>query len=253
MKIGLVQFSPVWENKEETINKIETLIKNLNEKVDLLVFPEMTLTGFTMHADKFGEEIDGIGMKYFMSLSNRLKTNLFFGIIEKKEKSFYNSLIHMDKNNLITACYRKIHPFTHTKEDKFYSAGDELVITKIDQTKFGLSICYDLRFPELFRLYAKKGVEVIINIANWPVDRIEHWKILLKARAVENQCFVIGVNRTGSDPYFNYNGFSAIIDPLGNILTINENEEKIIICEIDINVVNDIRNKLRFLNDIKLI
>ncbi|MEG8945672.1 carbon-nitrogen family hydrolase [Rosettibacter firmus] len=253
MKAGLVQFSPVWENKDESIKKIETLIDKLNEKPDLLIFPEMTLTGFTMHSNKFAEEIDGSGMKYFMKLASELKTHIFFGIIEKNDSKFYNSLIHLDRNGLITAYYRKIHPFTHTKEDKFYSAGNEIVITKIDQAKIGLSICYDLRFPELFRLYAKQKVELIINIANWPIDRIEHWKTLLKARAIENQCFIIGVNRTGNDPYFNYNGNSAVVDPSGNILVINENEEKIILCDINLDLVEEIRNKLQFLNDIKLI
>ncbi len=253
MKAGLVQFSPVWENKEESINKINNLISILNDKVDLLIFPEMTLTGFTMHSIQFKEEIDGIGMKYFINLASKLKTHLFFGIIENYNDKFYNSLVHIDKNGLISAYYRKIHPFTHTKEDKFYSSGEEIVITKIEQIKIGLSICYDLRFPELFRLYAKQRVDLIINIANWPIDRIEHWKTLLKARAIENLCYVIGVNRIGNDPYFQYNGFSMVIDPLGNILNMNENEEKITTCELDLNLVNDTRNKLKFLNDIKLI
>ncbi|MCX7797530.1 MAG: hypothetical protein N2249_02765 [Melioribacter sp.] len=253
MKIGLVQFSPIWENKAASIQKIDFMINSINEKIDLLIFPELTLTGFTMNTNKFAEEIDGEGMKYFIALSKRLKANIFFGIIEKSENVFYNSLIHLDRNGLINACYRKIHPFTHTKEDKFYSAGDEIVITKIEQTKIGLSICYDLRFPELFRLYAKQQAEIMVNIANWPIDRIEHWKTLLKARAIENQCFMLGVNRTGNDPYFQYNGFSAIIDPLGNIIHMAENEEKIIISELDLNKINETRNNFQFLKDIKLI
>lgn len=253
MKVGLVQFSPEWENKKHSIKKIDMIINSLTEKVDLLIFPEMTLTGFTMHTNNFAEEIDGEGMKYFISLASKLKANLFFGIIEKHESKFYNSLIHLDKNGLITACYRKIHPFTHTKEDKFYTPGNEIVITKIEQIKIGLSICYDLRFPELFRLYAKQRVDLIINIANWPINRIEHWKILLRARAIENQCFVIGVNRTGKDPYFEYNGFSAVIDPMGNTIKTGENEEQIILCDLDLLAVNNVRNNLNFLKDIKLI
>jgi len=253
MKIGLVQFSPEWENKEASIQKIERLLNDLSEKVDMLIFPEMTLTGFTMNNNIHAEEIDGIGMKYFLSLAAKLKSNIFFGIIERNGNDIFNSLVHISKEGLITAYYRKIHPFSHTKEDKYYKGGNEPVITKIDQIKIGLSICYDLRFPELFRIYAKQRAEIIINIANWPVDRIEHWKCLLKARAVENQCFMIGVNRIGEDPFCKYNGFSAVFDPMGNEIVINENEEKIITCDIDLNRVNEVRTKLPFLNDIKLI
>lgn len=253
MKAGLVQFSPSWENKEESIQKIEKLLNELSENVDMLIFPEMTLTGFTMHSNIYAEEIDGTGMKYFLSLASKLKTNIFFGIIEKNNNKFFNSLVHLSKEGLIAAYYRKIHPFSYTKEDKFYAGGDEPVITKINQTKIGLSICYDLRFPELFRLYAKQKAEIIINIANWPIDRIEHWKCLLKARAIENQCFMIGVNRIGEDPFCKYNGFSAVFDPMGNEIIINENEEKIITCEIDLNKVTEVRTTLPFLNDIRLI
>ncbi|MBA4405887.1 nitrilase, partial [bacterium] len=184
MKLGLVQYAPVWENPEENILKIEELIKSSNSKFDLLIFPEMTLTGFTMNAEKFAEEIDGVGTKYFMHLAQRIKTDIFAGIIELDGDLKYNSLVHFDSMGLIRARYRKIHPFSRAKEDQYYNAGEEIVITKMDQIKFGLSVCYDLRFPELYRLYSKERVEILIDIANWPVPRIEHWKILLKARAI---------------------------------------------------------------------
>ena len=253
MKVGLVQYSPIWENQEENILKIEDLLKTTNTKFDLLVFPEMTLTGFTMNSEKFAEEIDGIGTQYFLKLSSRLKTNIFAGIIERDGENIYNSLVHFDSLGLIRARYRKIHPFSYAKEDKYYCAGDETVITQIDKIKFGLSVCYDLRFPELYRLYAKNHVEVLIDIANWPIPRIDHWKTLLKARAIENQCFMVGVNRVGSDPFNTYNGCSAVFDPLGNEIILVENEEKIIEAEVDLEKVSATRSKLPFLQDIKLI
>ena len=192
MKLGLLQYSPVWENPEDSILKIEKLLKSSDKNFDLLIFPEMTLTGFTMNSEKFAEEIDGIGTQYFLSLSARLKTNIFAGIIERDGKNIYNSLVHFDSLGLIRARYRKIHPFSYAKEDQFYNAGNETVITQIDKIKFGLSVCYDLRFPELYRLYAKERVDVIIDIANWPIPRIDHWKTLLKSHAIANQCFMIG-------------------------------------------------------------
>ncbi len=252
MKIGLVQFSPAWENPEESILNAEDLLKTSSGKFDALIFPEMTLTGFTMNSEKFAEEIDGISTQYFMKLSGRLKTNIFGGIIEHDGKNIFNSLVHFD-NGIIKARYRKIHPFSFSNEDRNYSAGDEKVITTIDETKIGLSICYDLRFPELYRLYVKERTDILIDIANWPIPRIEHWKTFLKARAIENQCFMIGVNRVGSDPFHQYNGCSAVFDPMGSQIVFAENEEKIIEVVIDLDLVNSTRTKLPFLQDIKLI
>lgn len=253
MKLGLVQYAPVWENPEENILKIEELIKSSNSKFDLLIFPEMTLTGFTMNAEKFAEEIDGVGTKYFIHLAQRIKTDIFAGIIELDGDLKYNSLVHFDSMGLIRARYRKIHPFSRAKEDQFYNAGEEIVITKMEQIKFGLSVCYDLRFPELYRLYSKERVDILIDIANWPVPRIEHWKILLKARAIENQCFMVGVNRVGNDPGNQYNGCSAVFDPMGNEIVMVENSETIIEAEIDIETVGTTRSSLPFLQDIKLV
>jgi len=253
MKIGLIQYNPKWEDPESNISIIDNMIEQLTEKVDLLVLPEMTLTGFTMNPRKFFEELSGIGTQYFTKLSERLKTNIFAGIIEKNNDEYFNSLVHFEENGLIKARYRKVHPFSFANENLHYNAANELVITKIDNVRFGLTICYDLRFPELYRLYAKKGIDVLVNIANWPVTRIDHWRTLLKARAIENQCFMIGVNRVGSDPTLNYSGFSGIYDPLGNELISVVNEEKIIICEVDLNIVEETRKKLPFLEDIKLI
>ncbi len=253
MKLGLVQYSPVWEKPEENILKIQDLIKQSSRNFDMLVLPEMTLTGFTMQSKKFAEEIDGTGTKYFMHLSAKLKTNIFAGIIEKDNDKIYNSLVHFDSDGLIKARYRKIHPFSYAKEDKYYDAPKEIVATRIEQTRIGLSVCYDLRFPELYRLYAKERAEILIDIANWPVPRIDHWKSLLKARAIENQAFMIGVNRVGSDPFNQYNGCSAVFDPMGKEIAMVENEEKIIETEIDLSVVSATRTKLPFLQDIKLI
>jgi predicted amidohydrolase len=154
---------------------------------------------------------------------------------------------------LVTARYRKIHPFSFADEQKYYSAGNETVITKYENHAIGLTICYDLRFPELYRLYAKERVSIMIDIANWPVKRIEHWKHLLKSRAIENQCFVIGVNRVGTDPFNEYNGYSGIFDPMGEEIILVEGRESLITTEINLDAVENTRKSLPFLNDITLI
>ncbi|AFN75633.1 Nitrilase/cyanide hydratase and apolipoprotein N-acyltransferase [Melioribacter roseus P3M-2] len=252
MKAALVQYSPEWENVDRNIDKIESLISTVKTHADLIIFPEMTLTGFTMKQKEFGEEIDGHSFKYFMDLSNRLKSDVICGIIEKEGTTYYNSSIHFSKG-LIAAVYRKIHLFSHAKENNFYTNGKEPVVTKVGGIKAGLSICYDLRFPELYRLLRKAGSEILIDIANWPVDRIEHWRVLLRARAIENQSFVIGVNRTGNDPFYKYNGYSSVYDPMGNLITEAKDEEKVLIADLDIDDVRKTRDTFKFGEDICLI
>ncbi|MCX7612578.1 MAG: hypothetical protein N2043_13440 [Ignavibacterium sp.] len=159
----------------------------------------------------------------------------------------------MNKKGQLVKLYRKIHPFSYANENKFFSAGKKPAITKVKNFNIGLSICYDLRFPELYRKYAKKKVHLIVNIANWPDTRIEHWRILLRARAIENQCYVAGVNRVGRDVKLNYNGYSSVFDPMGNEITYCVNEEKILIVELHKVFLNEVRAKLPFLEDIKLI
>lgn len=128
-----------------------------------------------------------------------------------------------------------------------------MVMSDIDGIKTGFSICYDLRFPELYRFYGKEKGEILINIANWPITRIEHWRTLLKARAIENQAFVVGVNRTGKDPQLQYNGCSSIFNPMGEELCCIVDDVEIRTIEIDLGMVQEVRKKFPFLEDIKLI
>lgn len=253
MKIGLVQFSQIWEDPAANIDKIKNLVLTGDRDEDLLIFPEMTLTGFTMQGEKFAEEIDGIGTRFFIELSMKLNKHLLAGIIEKEGEKIYNSLVHIDNKGLIRARYRKIHLFSLAEEEKNYTPGTEKIITEIGKVKTGLSICYDLRFPELYRYYAKNGAEFIVDVASWPNKRIEHWKALLKARAIENQCFVAGINRVGEDIYHKYNGCSLVYDPMGELIELVENEEKVITAELDLEYLSKVRTGLKFLNDIKLI
>ncbi len=253
MRVGLIQYSPEWENRESNIEKLNELMQKGYGKEELIIFPEMSLTGFTMESSNYAEEFDGTSFQYFMELAQKFKCHVIAGVIERSEDKIFNTLLHFDKKGLLIARYRKIHPFSFAKEDQYYSAGNEKLVTKIEGNSVGLSICYDLRFPELYRLYGKERTKFIINIANWPVKRIEHWKALLRARAIENQCFMIGVNRVGNDPFNEYNGCSAVYNPMGESVVIVENEEKLISTELNLEMVEEIRQKLPFLNDIKLI
>lgn len=252
MKIALVQYSPVWENKSASMEKLKSLLAQ-TDAIDLLIFPEMTLTGFTMKSNDFAEELKGESYIFFSSLAKEKKCAILFGMIEKGKKKNFNTLVHLNNQGKIISTYRKIHPFSYSTEDVFYGKGKNTVVTKVKGIKIGLSICYDLRFPELYRFYAKDKVHLIVDIANWPDTRVEHWRTLLKARAIENQCYVAGVNRVGNDPKLHYNGFSSVFDPMGKEIFAVENEEKVIVAEIDKTYVDEVRKKLPFLDDMRLI
>jgi len=252
LKIALVQYNPAWEDKEMNRKKILSLLKDING-VELFIFPEMSLTGFTMKSKEMSETIQGDSFRFFSSFAKEKSSNIFAGIIERRNTSIYNTLIHIKPDGHLVKLYRKVHPFSYSGENEHYNAGTKPAMTKIKKWKIGLTICYDLRFPEVFRKYGKKRAHLIVNIANWPDTRIEHWRTLLKARAIENQCYVAGVNRVGKDPKLNYVGYSSAFDPMGKEIVAVENEEKVIVVDLDKNYVNEVREKFPFLDDIKLI
>jgi omega-amidase len=252
MKIALVQYNPKWEDKESNKKKIIQLLYNLKE-TELIIFPEMSLTGFTMKSKEMAEGIQGDSFRFFSTLAREKSSHIFAGIIERRNTRIYNTLIHIKPDGLLVKLYRKIHPFSYSGEDKFYSAGVRPAVSKIRKWKIGLSICYDLRFPELYRKYGKKKCQLMVNIANWPDTRIENWRVLLKARAIENQCYIVGVNRVGNDPKFNYIGYSSVFDPIGKEIVSVENEEVVIQAGLDKNYVNEVREKFPFLDDIEMI
>lgn len=200
MKVVLVSLNQVWENKE--VNLIlcdEYLQKAFDEKADLIIFPEMTLTGFSTNIEAIVEdERESITIKNFSKLSNKYGIAIVFGMVVKNEKKALNKAIFIDSNGAIIGNYSKIHPFSFAGEDMYFNSGRKLAVVSFQGLNIGLTICYDLRFPELYSTLAKK-CDLILNIANWPSKRVNHWEILLQARAIENQVFMVGANRTGID------------------------------------------------------
>jgi predicted amidohydrolase len=253
MYLNLVQYNPVWENKEANKEKLLKLIPADLIKDSVVIFPEMTLTGFTMQSNVFAEDLNGESFQFYSKIASDNNVHVIGGLIEKEDESFYNTLIHVNPSGKLLCSYRKIHPFSYSSEDKFYTRGNKTVVTEINGWKVGLSICYDLRFPELFRQYAKQRVELIVVIANWPDTRIAQWKTLLSARAIENQCFVAAVNRVGDHLKLHYNGCSSVYDPMGNEVASLPDLEKVISADISKENVIQVRNKFPFLEDISLI
>lgn len=254
MKIALIQMDTVWENKKANYAKAERFFKKAaRESCDIIVFPEMFNTGFSMDIPAISENENGETSRVLSGLAKKYNLNVIAGFAAKdrRQKKAKNLAVVFDRNGSITAKYTKIHPFSFAKEDKYFSAGNTRVVFQIEGVPASVFICYDLRFPEIFRDVAR-GVQMVFVLANWPSARKDHWETLLKARAIENQCFVIGVNRTGKDGNgIRYQGASHIFDPLGKDICSGGPREQFIACEIDPETVAKVRSQFPFLEDMR--
>ena len=249
MKLALAQLDIIWEDKLKNKEIALSFIKHAaNEKVDMILFPEMALTGFSMNTSLIGDS-DNDTLEFFVEVSSKYNIYIGFGYVEGRlcSKNKY-SVVAPGGKSLVN--YTKIHPFSFGRETEFYESGNEIKLFNAFDFTIAPFICYDLRFPEIFQI-ASKNASLITVAANWPIQRREHWITLLKARAIENQCYVAGVNRVGESDGLNYSGDSMIIDPLGNIISSLYMEEGLVIADIYEDKVTEIRQNFRLKEDRK--
>ena len=247
MKVALIQSSLFWENPIANRNHFEEKINSLTEQVDLIVLPEMFSTGFTMNPSLVAETMQGETILWLQSLAKAKKSAITGSLIIKEDNKFYNRLVFVFPSGEIQF-YDKRHLFTLAGEDKIYTAGREKLIVEYKGFKICLLICYDLRFPVFSRNI--ENYDVLIYVANWPKVRINAWDALLKARAIENMSYVIGVNRTGTDTNnLEYNGHSQIIDFSGNYLVEPQENEEFYSTTLHKSDLLEFREKFGFLND----
>ena len=212
----------IWEDKKANFNWIEQNYFNdlVGKQVDLVLLPEMFNTSFTMNVEQVSESMAGESISWLIFWAKKLNTKIGATLIIKENGGYYNRFVIVDDKG-VDIYYNKRHLFRMADENKFFKAGDERIVYELNGWKILLQVCYDLRFPVYSRkLYDKKGHEydAIIYLANWPTKRANVWHTLLQARAMENQAFVIGVNRVGKDGNeINYSGNSMVVDPWGNI------------------------------------
>ncbi len=249
VNIALAQTEIIWEDKKKNYDKLRQIV--LDQKandVDYIFFPEMTLTGFSMNTGKTSED-----NRYTVeTLSNLARDNgigIGFGWVQRVGEKCKNCYSIVNKDGQIISEYVKIHPFSYSGEDKFFVGGNEIKICSLDGIKTATLICYDLRFPEVFRLICDQ-VDAVIIPANWPKKRAEHWKALLKARAIENQIYVLAINCVGNIGGLEYSGDSCIINPNGDVVESISCVEGIIKYEFK-NDVALYRDSFPVLNDIK--
>ncbi len=217
LKISLIQTDLNWEDTASNIEMFDEKIDSISEETDLIVLPEMFTTGFTMNVSDFAQDEDGSSIKWLKKKSETTKVDIVGSIVFKEDNKFFNRLIWVNPAGEHFT-YDKKHLFRMSGEEKVYSPGKEKITIDLNGWKIRPFICYDLRFPLWTRNF-ENAYDVAIFVANWPEKRSAHWKVLLQARAIENQSFVIGVNRVGSDGKgFTYSGDSSVIDPRGNIV-----------------------------------
>ncbi len=247
MRLALAQLDIAWEDKTSNKETALQFIKQAaSEKVDMILFPEMTLTGFSMNTSLIGE-INSETTEFFKQMSLKFNIYIGFGYVEGVSNS-KNKYSVVDPSGALLVNYTKIHPFSFASETKFYQSGTQ--VEYFNALGFTISpfICYDLRFPEIFQV-ASKSATLITIAANWPEGRRAHWITLLKARAIENQCYIAGINRIGQGNSISYSGDSMIIDPLGNVVSSLYMEDGLIIADIYAKEVANTRDTFKFKAD----
>jgi len=266
LNFTLIQTNLYWEDKEANLQLLEDKINAIRENTQVVILPEMFSTGFSMKPEELAEDMDGETLHWMRRIASEKKIIVTGSLMIEEDGKYFNRLIWMLPNGQYGQ-YDKRHLFAYAEEDKHYTAGNQRLIASVSGWKINLMVCYDLRFPVWSRQQSSlqeseqtpvppgevgRGPEydVLIYVANWPERRSIAWKTLLVARAIENQSYVIGVNRVGEDGHNIYHsGNSMVVDPLGEILYHKADEEDIFTISLEKEYLQKIREKLPFWRD----
>ncbi len=258
IKVGLLQMSSVVADVEANCKKIENIInKELERDTNVLVLPEVWSVGWS--CDKFISTASPLyssdAVKFLSNTAKKYNINIIGGsVIIKEGNKYYNTCPVLNKEGQLVATYSKSHLFSYygANEGDYITAGSEPQIVELDGVKFGLTICYDIRFPEIYRAYARAGADVLVNCAAWGANKSTEWEVMTKSRAVENQCYMLALTQSGKVPNGQTNlGVSRIIGYRGEELNIITKEEGIIHSVLKIDELYQFREKCPILNDIK--
>ncbi|RFC49007.1 MAG: putative amidohydrolase [Verrucomicrobia bacterium] len=251
MRATLFQLDLAWENPAANLDRIAAMCdENPPRPGDLIVLPELATTAFSVAtARALAEPENGPSVQRLQNLARHWDTHFMAGLALLDDHGTPRNTSVLIGPNGIEARYNKLQPFSPPGENEAYPAGDCIVLAPFAGHQISPFVCYDLRFPEIFRQAASAGAVLFTVIASWPEMRTEHWRLLLKARAIENQAFVIGVNRVGTDPFFRYPGCSAIIDPMGQVVCELDDREGTATAEIRLEEAVEWRERFPALRD----
>jgi predicted amidohydrolase len=236
MRIALGQLDMVWEDKAASLSKVKDMVRTAAGQADIILFPEMTLTGCSNHLNLVGEKSDDSqSLEWMRQLAMEYGIAIGYGwaaLPEQGQTKGTNRFTLLDEQGSLLGEYSKMHPFSYGGESEYYRGGDRLVTIPFRGRTLSLFICYDLRFPEIFQIASEKA-DIFLVMANWPAFRRDQWTTLLKARAIENQAYVAGVNCVGNRDGLEYSGDSAAFDPMGNLLGTLYGQEGLLICHLE--------------------
>jgi predicted amidohydrolase len=252
VRVCSAQLSNAWEDPEKTLEKAEGFIAHAARcGAQLCCFPEQFATGWDPLSGKNVQDLTGSIITRLQTCAKSNRIAVIGSLREAASPHPRNTSVAIGNNGQIISTYSKIHLFSPAKEDKHFIPGTDLGIFSLGPLTCGLAICYDLRFPELFRIYAQKGVQAVFVPSAWPASRIRHWELFIQARAAENQMYVIGVNTTGTTPVDRYSGSSVTADPYGTIISHANEAEQLLFMELDPSEVTAARSALPVENDRK--
>ena len=242
MTIALVQKDIIWENKAENLRQYSRILAQLKDSTDLALLPEMFSTGFSTDPDPLAETMEGNTVGWMKKMASETGNCIAGSLIIREESCFYNRAIWCDPSGSL-AWYDKRHLFRMAGEEESFSPGFSRTVVKLREWRICLQVCYDLRFPVWSR--NRGDYDLLVYLSNWPAARSDVWNTLLRARAIENQCYVAGVNRTGIDGNnIEYQGESMVIDPKGQVLGISETaRESVTTIRLSLQGLNEFRAK----------
>jgi predicted amidohydrolase len=253
MNVACFQLDIAWEDKAANFARVSELARSAALAGDsLLVLPEMFATGFSMNVAGLAEPHGGPTESFLAHLARRHGAHVVGGLISAgTDGRGRNEALAFSPRGRPIARYCKMHPFSFAREHEHYAAGQDVAVFECGPFKAALFVCYDLRFPEVFRRAVRRGADLMLVLANWPASRSEHWTALLRARAIENQAYVVGVNRTGRSPHEVYSGGSVVFDPRGRTLAQANEGECVLRADLDAEALGAWRKEFPALADIR--
>lgn len=250
VNVAAIQFDIAWHDRAKNFDTVRRLLARETGPTDLIVLPEMFDVGFSMNVDAAIEPDDRPTATFLAEMAKAKSAAVLAGVARRDSTGqAANQAVLIDAGGREIACYTKTHLFSPAGEDRAFHAGSSPTVIEFHGTRIALLVCYDLRFPERFRDAVDLGAEVFFLIANWPVRRVEHWFTLARARAIENQAYVVAVNRIGSDPSSTYPGRSIVVDPKGTIVADAGDRETVLRASIDVEFVRSWRAEFPALRD----
>lgn len=254
MRLALLQQNTVWHSPADNLERTEAGVRQAAQAgCDAALLPEMFATGFSMDVSRGAEPENGPISRAVAGFSQQYCIDIVAGIAVRHgtAETGQNTAAVFNNRGALHACYTKVYPFSLEAEQQYYPAGHRAVVCAVAGVPATVAICYDLRFPELFRSVARQ-VQLMCVLANWPAARSDHWETLLRARAIENQCYVAGVNRVGCDAAGRqYAGGSMVVDPWGRVVCSAGNAESVLTADIDPQQVRAVRLQYPFLDDMR--